>query len=82
MPSLHAADALDRRWFMVATRERSGRRRLGLWPLGVVLVIAIEPLRPDARRIGVAVAALLVTTLGPRLVGRLRGLGPVIANLL
>jgi PAP2 superfamily len=86
MPSLHAADALIVGWFMVATSRTFWAKALwALWPLWVwfcVIATANHYVLDVLAGIGVAVAALLVTTLGPRLVGRLRGLGPVIANLL
>jgi membrane-associated phospholipid phosphatase len=86
MPSLHAADALIVGWFMVATSRTFWAKALwALWPLWVwfcVIATANHYVLDVLAGISVAVAALLVTTLGPRLVGRLRGLGPVIANLL
>src|SRR5437016_9421219 len=86
MPSLHAADALIVGWFLVTTSRTLWAKALwALWPLWVwfcVIATANHYVLDVFAGIGVAVAALLVTTLGPRLAGRVRGLGPIIANLL
>ena len=86
MPSLHAADALIVAWFMVATSRTVWAKALWtLWPLWVwfcVVATANHYLLDVLAGIGVAVISLLATGLGPRLVGRLRSAGPVIANLL
>src|SRR2546423_2309361 len=86
MPSLHAADALIVGWFLVATsRTRWAKALWALWPVWVwfcVVATANHYLLDVLAGIGVAVASLLATAWTPRLVTRLRGLGPVIANLL
>jgi hypothetical protein len=86
MPSLHAADALIVGWFLVSTSRTIWAKALwAIWPLWVwfcVIATANHYVLDVLAGIGVAVAALLATTGGPRLFGRLRGLGPVIANLL
>jgi membrane-associated phospholipid phosphatase len=86
MPSLHAADALIVGWFMVVTSRTIWAKALwALWPLWVwfcVIATANHYLLDVVAGIGVAVAALLAVAWAPRLFSRLRGLGPVIANLL
>jgi len=86
MPSLHAADALIVGFFLVATcRSWWAKALWALWPLWVwfcVIATANHYLLDVLAGISVAVLALLVTAWAPRLAGRLRGLGPVIANLL
>ena len=86
MPSLHAADALIVGFFLVATcRSWWAKALWALWPLWVwfcVIATANHYLLDVLAGITVAVLALLVTAWAPRLAGRLRGLGPVIANLL
>jgi membrane-associated phospholipid phosphatase len=86
MPSLHAADALIVGFFLVSTSRTIWAKALwALWPLWVwfcVVATANHYLLDVLAGIGVAVAALLATTLTPRLMARLRGLGPAIANLL
>jgi membrane-associated phospholipid phosphatase len=86
MPSLHAADALIVAWFLVASSRTVWAKALwAFWPVWVwfcVVATANHYLLDVLAGIGVAVASLLATTSAPRLVGRLRGLGPVIANLL
>ena len=86
MPSLHAADALIVAWFLVAASRTVWAKILwALWPLWVwfcVVATANHYLLDVLAGIGVAVASLLATVWGPRLLGRLRGAGPVIANLL
>jgi len=86
MPSLHAADALIVGWFLVSTSRTIWAKALwAIWPLWVwfcVIATANHYVLDVLAGIAVAVAALLATTWGPRLFGRLRGLGPVIANLL
>ena len=86
MPSLHAADALIVAYFLVTTSRTIWAKALWtLWPLWVwfcVIATANHYLLDVAAGICVAVAALLATAWTPRLFARLRGLGPVIANLL
>jgi membrane-associated phospholipid phosphatase len=86
MPSLHAADALIVGWFLVSSSRTIWAKALwALWPLWVwfcVVATANHYLLDVLAGIGVAVAALLTTAWLPWLLGRLRGLGPVIANLL
>jgi membrane-associated phospholipid phosphatase len=86
MPSLHAADALIVGWFMVVTSRTLWAKALwALWPLWVwfcVIATANHYLLDVLAGIAVALAALLATALLPRLRARLRGVGPVIANLL
>src|SRR5437763_12777476 len=86
MPSLHAADALIVGWFLVATSRTLWAKALwALWPLWVwfcVVATANHYLLDVLAGIGVAVFALLATAWLPRLFGRLRAVGPVIANLL
>ena len=86
MPSLHAADALIVGWFLVSTSRTVWAKALwALWPLWVwfcVVATANHYLLDVVAGIGVAVTALLATAWSPRLLARVRGLGPVIANLL
>jgi membrane-associated phospholipid phosphatase len=86
MPSLHAADALIVGCFLVVSSRTIWAKILwALWPLWVwfcVVATANHYLLDVLAGIGVAVASLLATAWAPRLFGRLRGLGPVIANLL
>ena len=86
MPSLHAADALIVAFFLVTTSRTIWAKALWvLWPLWVwfsVVATANHYLLDVLAGIGVAVAALLATAWMPRLFGRLRAAGPVIANLL
>jgi hypothetical protein len=86
MPSLHAADALIVGWFLVSTSRTVLAKALwALWPLWVwfcVIATANHYLLDVVAGIGVAVTALLATALSPRLLARVRGLGPAIANLL
>jgi membrane-associated phospholipid phosphatase len=86
MPSLHAADALIVAWFLVVTSRRVWAKVLwALWPVWVwfcVVATANHYLLDVLAGIGVAVTSLLATTWAPRLVSRLRGVGPAIANLL
>src|SRR6185437_9563045 len=86
MPSLHAADALIVGFFLVSTsRTRWAKALWALWPLWVwfcVIATANHFVLDVLAGIVVALLALLVTAWAPRLAGRLRGLGPVIANLL
>jgi membrane-associated phospholipid phosphatase len=86
MPSLHAADALIVGWFLVATSRTIWAKTLwALWPVWVwfcVVATANHYLLDVVAGICVAVAALLATAWAPRLASRLRGLVPVIANLL
>jgi hypothetical protein len=86
MPSLHAADALIVGWFLVATSRTIWAKALwALWPIWVwfcVIATANHYVLDVLAGICVAVAALLAIYLGPRLFGRLRAAGPVIANLL
>src|SRR5437762_2822189 len=86
MPSLHAADALIVGWFLVSTSRTAWTKALwALWPLWVwfcVVATANHYLLDVVAGIGVAVTALLATAWSPRLLERVRGLGPAIANLL
>lgn len=86
MPSLHAADALIVGWFLVsASRTKWAKGLWALWPLWVwfcVIATANHYVLDVLAGIGVALAALLATSYGPRLLGRLRASGPAIANLL
>src|SRR5215468_5841213 len=86
MPSLHAADALIVGWFLVASSRSIWAKVLwAVWPLWVwfcVIATANHYLLDVLAGIGVAAAALLATAYLPRVFGRLRGLGPAIANLL
>jgi membrane-associated phospholipid phosphatase len=86
MPSLHAADALIVGFFLVSTSRTIWAKALwAVWPLWVwfcVIATANHYLLDVLAGIAVAIAALLATAWGPRLFARLRGLGPVIANLL
>jgi PAP2 superfamily protein len=86
MPSLHAADALIVGWFLVSTSRTVWTKMLwALWPLWVwfcVVATANHYLLDVLAGIGVAVAALVATAWTPRVFARIRGLGPVIANLL
>ena len=86
MPSLHAADALIVGWFLVVSSRTIWAKALwALWPLWVwfcVIATANHYVLDVLAGIGVAVAALLATSYLPRLFGRLRAIGPVIANLL
>ncbi len=86
MPSLHAADALIVGWFLVASSRTVWAKALwALWPLWVwfcVVATANHYLLDVLAGIGVAVTALLATVWTPRVLARIRGLGPVIANLL
>jgi hypothetical protein len=86
MPSLHAADALIVGWFLFSTsRTVWAKASWALWPLWVwfcVIATANHYLLDVFAGIVVAVAALLATAWLPRVLSRVRGLGPVIANLL
>jgi membrane-associated phospholipid phosphatase len=86
MPSLHAADALIVGWFLVTSSRTLWAKALwALWPLWVwfsVVATANHYLLDVLAGISVAVAALLATAWTPRLLERLRAVGPVIANLL
>lgn len=86
MPSLHAADALIVAFFLVTTSRTIWAKALWtLWPLWVwfsVVATANHFVLDVFAGIGVAVVALLATAWAPRLFGRLRAVGPVIANLL
>jgi PAP2 superfamily len=86
MPSLHAADALIVAWFMVSTSRTIWAKALwSLWPLWVwfcVIATANHYVLDVLAGIAVALAALLATARGPRLFGRLRAIGPAIADLL
>ena len=86
MPSLHAADALIVAWFLVASSRTVWAKVLwALWPLWVwfcVVATANHYLLDVLAGIGVAVLSLAATAWLPRLFERLRGVGPVIANLL
>src|SRR5215470_6605388 len=86
MPSLHAADALIVAFFLVTTSRTIWAKALWVvWPLWVwfsVVATANHYMLDVLAGIGVAVAALLATAWMPRLFGRLRAAGPVIANLL
>jgi membrane-associated phospholipid phosphatase len=86
MPSLHAADALIVGYFLVVTSRTIWAKALwALWPVWVwfcVVATANHYVLDVVAGIGVAVAALLATAWTPRLFGRLRAVGPAIANLL
>ena len=86
MPSLHAADALIVGWFLVCSSRTIWAKALWtLWPLWVwfcVIATANHYVLDVLAGIAVAVVALPATAYLPRLFGRLRSLGPVIANLL
>jgi membrane-associated phospholipid phosphatase len=86
MPSLHAADALIVAWFLVATSRTIWAKALwALWPLWVwfcVVATANHYVLDVLAGIGVAVASLFATAWLPRLFGRVRAAGPIIANLL
>ena len=86
MPSLHAADALIVGWFLVSTSKTIWAKALwALWPLWVwfcVVATANHYLLDVLAGIGVAVAAILATAWTPRVLARIRGLSPAIANLL
>jgi hypothetical protein len=86
MPSLHAADALIVGWFLVCSSRTIWAKALWtLWPLWVwfcVIATANHYVLDVLAGIAVAVVALLATAYLPRLFGRLRGIGPAIANLL
>jgi membrane-associated phospholipid phosphatase len=86
MPSLHAADALIVGFFLVTTSRTIWAKALwALWPLWVwfcVIATANHYVLDVLAGIVLAVAALLTTALAPRLFGRLRAVGPSIANLL
>jgi membrane-associated phospholipid phosphatase len=86
MPSLHAADALIVGWFLVCSSRTIWAKALWmLWPLWVwfcVIATANHYVLDVLAGIAVAVVALLATAYLPRLFGRFRSLGPVIANLL
>jgi len=86
MPSLHAADALIVGWFLVSTSRTVWAKVLwALWPVWVwfcVIATANHYLLDVVAGIGVAVVSLLAIVWMPRVFARLRGLGPVIANLL
>ena len=86
MPSLHAADALIVAFFLVSTSRTIWAKALWtLWPLWVwfsVVATANHFVLDVVAGICVAVASLLATAWLPRLFGRLRAVGPVIANLL
>lgn len=86
MPSLHAADALIVGWFLVSTSKTLWAKALwALWPLWVwfcVIATANHYLLDVLAGIGVAVAAILATAWTPRVLTRIPGLGPAIANLL
>jgi hypothetical protein len=86
MPSLHAADALIVGYFLVVTSRTIWAKALwALWPVWVwfcVVATANHYVLDVVAGIGVAVAALLATAWTPWLFGRLRAVGPAIANLL
>ena len=86
MPSLHAADALIVGWFLVASSRTIWARALwALWPLWVwfcVVATANHYLLDVLAGIVVALAALLTTAWTPRVLARIRGAGPAIANML
>jgi membrane-associated phospholipid phosphatase len=86
MPSLHAADALIVGWFLFVTSRTIWAKTLwAIWPLWVwfcVVATANHYFLDVVAGIVVAVTALLATAWAPRVLARVRGLGPVIANLL
>jgi membrane-associated phospholipid phosphatase len=86
MPSLHAADALIVAWFMVSTSRTIWAKALwALWPVWVwfcVIATANHYVLDVLAGIAVAIASLLATGRLPRIIGRVRAVGPAIANLL
>jgi membrane-associated phospholipid phosphatase len=86
MPSLHAADALIVAWFMVSTSRTIWAKALwALWPVWVwfaVIATANHYVLDVLAGIAVAIASLLATGRLPWVIGRLRAVGPTIANLL
>ncbi|MGH3009599.1 MAG: phosphatase PAP2 family protein [Gaiellaceae bacterium] len=86
MPSLHAADALIVAFFLALSCRRVWAKLLWtLWPLWVwfcVVATANHYVLDVLAGIAVAVFSLLATASAPRVVERLRGLRPAIANLL
>jgi PAP2 superfamily protein len=86
MPSLHAADALIVAWFMVSTSRTIWAKALwALWPVWVwfcVIATANHYVLDVLAGIAVALASLFATGRGPWIIGRLRAVGPAIANLL
>jgi membrane-associated phospholipid phosphatase len=86
MPSLHAADALIVGWFLVVTSRTIWAKALwALWPLWVwfsVVATGNHYFLDVLAGVGLALASILATAYLPRLLGRLRSIGPAIANLL
>jgi membrane-associated phospholipid phosphatase len=86
MPSLHAADALIVGWFLVVTSRTIWAKALwALWPLWVwfsVVATGNHYFLDVLAGVGLALASILATAYLPRLFGRLRSVGPAIANLL
>jgi len=86
MPSLHAADALIVGWFLFKTSRTIWAKAFwALWPAWVwfsVIATANHYVLDVVAGIAVAVVSLMATAWGPRLFGRLRAVGPAIANLL
>ena len=86
MPSLHAADALIVAFFMVSTSRTIWAKALwALWPVWVwfcVIATANHYVLDVLAGIAVAIASLLATGRLPWVIGRLRAVGPTIANLL
>ena len=86
MPSLHAADALIVGFFLVSTSRTIWAKALwALWPVWVwfcVIATANHYVLDVLAGIMVAVVVAARHRLAPRLVARLRALGPAIANLL
>jgi hypothetical protein len=86
MPSLHAADALIVGVFLVLSCRHWWSKALwALWPLWVwfcVVATANHYVVDVLAGIAVAVVSLIATMGAPRVVGRMKALGPTIANLL
>jgi membrane-associated phospholipid phosphatase len=86
MPSLHAADALIVGWFLVVTSRTIWAKALwALWPLWVwfsVVATGNHYFLDVLAGVGLALASIVATAYLPRLLGRLRSIGPAIANLL
>ncbi|MBV8064423.1 MAG: phosphatase PAP2 family protein [Actinobacteria bacterium] len=86
MPSLHAADALIVGVFLVLSSRHWWSKVLwALWPVWVwfcVIATANHYVLDVLAGIGVALFSLAVTAGAPRVAGRLKTLGPAIANLL
>jgi membrane-associated phospholipid phosphatase len=86
MPSLHAADALIVGVFLVLSCRHWWSKALwALWPVWVwfcVIATANHYILDVVAGICVALISLIATMGAPRVVGRMKMLGPTIANLL